>query len=103
MPQFTKVLKVSDLPSGSMKTVSAFGRPIALAHVDGQYFAVDDICTHQQCSLGGEGFLDSNVITCGCHGAQYDVTSGKVMALPAVENLASYQVKVEGNDILVGV
>lgn len=103
MSNFTKVLKVIDLPTGTMKTVMAFGKPIALANVDGEYFAVDDICTHEHCSLGGEGFLDGNVITCGCHGAQFDVTSGKVMALPAVSDLTSRQAKVEGEDILVGV
>jgi len=101
MASYIKVLSVSDLPSGSMKTVMAGGKKIALANMDGEFFAIDDTCSHEQCSLGSEGFLDGNIVTCGCHGAQFDMTSGKVMSLPAVTDVASYPVKREGGDILV--
>ena len=101
MANFVIVASVSDVPAGSMKTVIAAGRPIALANIAGQYFAVDDVCTHAQCSLGSEGFLDGNNIICGCHGAQFDATTGKVLTLPAPTSLSSYLVKVEGEDILV--
>ncbi len=103
MADFIKVATVADIPNGSMKTVRAQGKPIAIANVDGQFFAVGDTCTHEQCSLGTEGFLDGNIITCGCHGAQYDATSGKVLALPAPHDVASYRVKVEGADIFIQV
>lgn len=98
---FIKAASTSDVPSGSMKTVMVKGKPIALANVDGQYFAVSDICTHEHCSLGTEGFLDDGVVTCGCHGAQFDVTTGRVLALPAPGDVVSYEVKVEGNDVLI--
>ena len=98
---FTKALSISELPPGSKKTVFLSGKRIMIANIEGEFFAVDDTCTHAQCSLGGEGFLDSNVVMCGCHGAQYDVTSGKVLALPAVVDLSSYPTKVEGSDVLV--
>lgn len=103
MTQFTQVCKASELPSGTMKTVTVAGKRIALVNVDGQYFAIDDSCTHAGCSLGGEGFLEGTMITCGCHGAQYDATTGKVLALPAVADLRSYQVKVEGDDVMISV
>lgn len=102
MATFTKAIKISDLPRGAKKTVIVSGKKIALANVDGEFFAIDDICTHEQCSLGTEGFLDGSVITCGCHGAQFDVTNGKVLSLPAPTDVASYEIKVEGDDVLVG-
>ncbi len=101
MADFIKALTVNDIPSGSMKTVQVGGKKIALAHVDDEYFAIDDTCSHEQCSLGSEGFLDGNVVSCGCHGAQFDVTNGKVMSLPAPTDVGSYPVKVKGEDVLV--
>ena len=101
MANFIHAAKASDIPPGSMKTIMVSGKRIALANVDGVYFAVDDTCTHAQCSLGGEGFLDGNVVTCGCHGAQFDVETGGVLALPATASLSSYPVKQEGDDLLV--
>ncbi|MEK7119236.1 MAG: non-heme iron oxygenase ferredoxin subunit [Patescibacteria group bacterium] len=101
MSQSMKVLTVPELPAGSMKTVTALSKRITIANVGGQYFAVDDMCTHAQCSLGSEGFIDGNVVTCGCHGAQFDMTSGKVMALPATTDLEVYEVTVEGDALMV--
>lgn len=102
MTNFTKVATTTDIPAGSLKTVHILGKMIAIANVDGQYFAVDDLCTHKECSLGSTGFLDGNVITCGCHGAKFDASNGKVQSLPATQDLKTYAVKIEGNDIYVG-
>lgn len=101
MANVIKIGTTSDVSSGNMKTFVISGKHIALANVDGKYFAIDDICTHSRCSLGNDGMLDGTVVTCGCHGAQFDVTSGKVLALPAPSDVKSYQVKVEGDSILV--
>lgn len=101
MAQFTKAISVSELPPGVKKTVVMAGKKIAIANVDGKFFAIDDTCTHAQCSLGTEGFLDGSVIICGCHGAQFDVTSGKVLSLPAPTDVASYETKVENGDVYV--
>lgn len=101
MADYTKAVAVNELPSGNMKTVMVAGKKIAVSHVDDEFFAIADTCSHEQCSLGSEGFLDGNVVTCGCHGAQFDVTSGKVMSLPATTDIATYQTKVDGNDVFV--
>lgn len=101
MGTFYKVIAVSELPPGTKKTVMVSGKKLALANVDGSFFAIDDTCTHEQCSLGTEGFLDGNVVICGCHGAQFDVTSGKVLSLPAPVDVASYETKVENGEIYV--
>ncbi len=103
MANFIKAASITDVAIGSMKTLNISGKRIAIANVDGEFFAVDDTCSHEQCSLGTEGILDGSLITCGCHGAQFEVTTGKVLSLPAPTDIASYQVKVEGSDIYVAI
>jgi 3-phenylpropionate/trans-cinnamate dioxygenase ferredoxin subunit len=93
------VASLDDLPEGSMKTVQVQGKRIALAHVDGEWYAIDDTCSHAECSLGTEGFIDSTTVICGCHGAQFDVTSGAVLSLPATSSVASYPVTIVGSDV----
>lgn len=97
------VCKVTELPAGSMRTYMVQGKPIALAHVDTEFFAVDDMCTHEQCSLGSDGALDGNVIICGCHGGQFDVTTGQVMAPPAPTDVASYKTTVKDDSVYIAV
>lgn len=84
-----------------MKTCVVEGKSIALANVDGAFFAVDDACTHSKCSLGSEGMMDGNAVVCGCHGAQFDVTTGKVMTLPATVDLKTYETKTEDGSVYV--
>ena len=101
MANSIKVAKNADVPIGSMKMFVVAGKPIAIANVDGTYFAVDDVCTHEECSLANEGFLEGNRITCGCHGSVFDVTSGKVQSLPATSDLATYKIEVQGDDLYI--
>lgn len=96
-----KIAQTGDVSNGNMKTFHVQGKPVALANVDGDYFAVDDICSHEHCSLGTEGMLDGPTIICGCHGATFDATNGKVLSLPAPTDIASYKVTVEGSDIFI--
>jgi len=101
MAKYVKIITKSELANGQKKSVVVLGKKIMIANIDGEFFATDDACTHAGCSLGEMGKLKGNVVTCGCHGAQFDVVSGKVIALPAIKNVTSYEVKVEGNDVLV--
>lgn len=96
-----KVAETSDIPNGNIKSFTVSGKRIAIANVNGQFFAIDDTCTHAQCSLGDEGILDGSTIICGCHGASFDVASGKVLSLPAPKDVESYKVKVRQGNILV--
>ena len=83
-----------------MKAVAVNGIQIALCNVDGVYYAIDDACTHRSALLS-EGDLIGKEITCPLHGAIFDVTTGEVLEGPAGENLASYRVRVSGDDIEV--
>jgi nitrite reductase/ring-hydroxylating ferredoxin subunit len=97
------VCNVSDLPPGSMRTFGVAGKKIALANVDGEFFAVDDNCSHEQCSLGTDGALDGNVIVCGCHGGMFDVTTGAVMAPPPPSPVRSYPVSITDGKVFIAV
>lgn len=103
MAQYFKALSLQELPEGSMKTVIVSGKSIVVARIGDAFFATADQCTHEECSLGADGFLDSNIVTCGCHGAQFDMTNGKVLMMPATTDLKTYKTKVEGQDIFIEV
>lgn len=103
MANFIRVARVAEINDGQLKTISVGDKRIVLANVGGEFFALDDACAHAGCSLGNEGILEGEVITCGCHGAQFEVKSGKALTLPATTNVATYPVRVENNDIYVGI
>lgn len=101
MGGYVKVATRSEISAGTMKTISVGGKLVAFVNIDGEFFAVSDTCSHAQCSLGGQGMLEGSVITCGCHGAQFDATNGKVLSLPAMTDIVSYEVKVEDDDVFI--
>lgn len=100
MPEPVKLTKKDEVPPGQARVFTADGKRIALCHVDGEFYAIDDVCTHDAGPLG-EGELDGYAIECPRHGARFDVRSGKVLALPAPRPVPTYPVKIEGDDILV--
>ena len=95
--------RTADIKLGELAAFEVEGVRIAIANADGRFFAIDDTCTHEQCSLAAEGTLEGTVVTCGCHGAQFDVTTGAVLAPPAPEPVESYVVHVEQGDLVVEV
>jgi len=95
--------KVSDLSDGKLHKVSVEGKEILVVNVGGSYFAVDDTCTHSGSSLS-EGTLDGSTVTCGWHGAQFDCKTGNLEKFPAkINNLQSYKVVVESDDVIIEV
>jgi len=100
MSEFVKVARLADLPPGGQLLVIIHGQSLALFNVDGTIYAVEDVCTHDGGPLV-EGKLDGYEIECPRHGARFDVRTGKALRMPAFEPIDTYQVKVEGEDILV--
>jgi nitrite reductase/ring-hydroxylating ferredoxin subunit len=96
-----KVIALSELPIGSMKNVTVNHIQVAVCNVNGIIYTVSDICTHNSCSLAGEGYLFDDVLTCGCHGAQFDVKTGKVLSLPATVDLKTYKTEVKDGEIFI--
>jgi 3-phenylpropionate/trans-cinnamate dioxygenase ferredoxin subunit len=103
MADFVPALKISDLPTDTKKAIVISGKRIMVANVGGKYFAIDDACTHAGCSLGAEGSLEGSVITCGCHGGQFDVTNGQVVSPPPQTPMVVHKVKIEGDTLMVAV
>ncbi len=101
MEGFVKVAVTADLPSGELMLVEVENERIVLANVDGQYYALTDVCTHAECPLS-DGELEGEVLECPCHGSQFDVRTGEVVGPPANEPLTRYAVRIERDDILVG-
>ncbi|MBI2884822.1 MAG: non-heme iron oxygenase ferredoxin subunit [Candidatus Omnitrophica bacterium] len=102
MEEFVTVAKTSDVSPGHVKYVEVNGVAIALCHVDGQFFAVGNVCTHDGGPLSG-GTLDDHAIECPRHGARFDIRSGKVICLPAPIPIPTYDVRVEGDVVKVKV
>jgi 3-phenylpropionate/trans-cinnamate dioxygenase ferredoxin component len=98
MGEFLKVTDAAEIAEGELAAFDVGGARIAVANVGGTLHAFGDTCTHLHCSLA-EGDLDGMVVTCPCHGSQFDVTTGGVLRGPAQEPVPSYIARVE-NDIL---
>lgn len=92
---YVSAINVVDVPPNGMVVVTVNGIRIAVASVQGQFYAFDDECTHEQCSLA-EGDLAGTTVTCMCHGAEFDVRSGAVLAPPAVVPVKVYRTRVDG-------
>jgi 3-phenylpropionate/trans-cinnamate dioxygenase ferredoxin subunit len=83
-----------------VKSCEVDGKRIALCHVDGSFYAIDDVCTHDGGPLD-QGQLEGDQIECPRHGARFDVKTGRALTLPAVRPVNSYPVQVEGDDVKV--
>ena len=93
--------KTSDIPSGKMTMVSTDGKDILVTNVDGNYYAMDDTCTHAGASLS-EGSLDGSTVTCPWHGSTWDCKTGKMIAFGVqLKDLSSYKVMVESDNVFV--
>ena len=100
MADFVKVAKTNEIELGQARLVDVKGKRIALFNVDGQFFAVDNTCTHKGGPLA-EGAISGHGVTCPWHGATFDVRTGEVVNLPAPRGIARYGVRVTGIDIEV--
>jgi 3-phenylpropionate/trans-cinnamate dioxygenase ferredoxin subunit len=101
MPVFVTVAKTTDIRPGQVKYVEVEDYQLAICNVDGVFYCIEDVCTHDGGHLG-QGELMGNIIECPRHGARFDVTTGNVLRMPAVAPIETYPVQVEGDEIKVG-
>jgi len=100
---YVKVATENEIEEGGMIAVEVAGRTIMLARVQGNIYALDNICSHAGGSLN-EGYIDSFEVVCPLHAARYDVRTGKVAEDTRWgRGQRPFKVKIEGNDILVEV
>jgi len=98
--RFVKVARARDIPPGGLLRVEVGGELVCLANAGGRIYAVSDDCPH----IGGalsDGELAGCMLTCPVHLAQFDVRSGRVLRGPAREDVPTYAVRVEGDDVYV--
>jgi 3-phenylpropionate/trans-cinnamate dioxygenase ferredoxin subunit len=97
---FVTVGSAEDVPDGEMRMFQVGGEDVAVANVEGEYFAFGDVCTHRQCSLS-EGDIEDTSVICACHGSTFDMKTGEVLAPPATEPIVVFEVRVEGGELQV--
>jgi 3-phenylpropionate/trans-cinnamate dioxygenase ferredoxin subunit len=102
MADFVKVATTGEIAPGQGKIVEVQGKEIALFNVGGEYFAIDNMCTHEEASLA-DGEISGFEVTCPLHGAKFDVRSGQVLGPPAYDDVTSYPVRVSGADVEIDV
>ncbi|MCB0017689.1 MAG: non-heme iron oxygenase ferredoxin subunit [Anaerolineales bacterium] len=99
MGKFVKVAAVADLPPGERLIYDFDYDTVIVFNVDGHYYAIADLCTHDDGPLADGVFYD-HCIVCPRHGAEFDVRSGEGTA-PAFRPVPTYAVKIEDNAIWV--
>lgn len=99
---FVKVARVSDVPEGKVVVVEVEDEEVALCNVNGEIYAIANLCTHDNGPLNA-GHLYGEEIECPRHGARFNVRTGEVKVLPAIMPLPTFEVQVQGEDILVDV
>jgi len=102
MADFVKVAKVDEVQPGQALLVNIQGKRIAVFNLDGEFFALDNTCTHRGGPLA-EGTIAGYEVICPWHGATYDIRTGEVLAPPAPRGVARYGVRMTGTDIEVEV
>ena len=100
MAEFVRVAGRGDVPAGEMLIVEIEGEEIVLANVDGQIYAFGNGCTHRGGPLG-EGLLESDEVECPFHQGRFNVKTGEAVQEPPTEPVPTYQVQLDGDDIMV--
>jgi 3-phenylpropionate/trans-cinnamate dioxygenase ferredoxin subunit len=100
--EFVAVAEEDEVPSGERIFLEIDGQPIAVFNIAGKYFAIADVCSHDDGPVA-EGELHDTEIECPRHGARFDLKNGKALSLPAVVDIPAYPVRVDEGQILIGI
>ena len=98
--EFLTVANTKDIQPSHMKEVQVDGENICVVNVEGKYYAIGSICTHEGGPLA-DGTLEGYEVECPWHNSKFDVRTGEVTSPPASEPEPAYQVKVDGTNILI--
>lgn len=104
MPETLTVCPTAELPPGERKVVEHGDVEILVVNCDGELFAIEDRCSHDDGELGdGELHSDRCAIECPRHGALFDLRSGKPLTLPAYQAVGTFEVRIDGDNITLEV
>jgi 3-phenylpropionate/trans-cinnamate dioxygenase ferredoxin subunit len=95
--------KTSDIEEGKLVHITASGKELVVTKLDGNYYAIDNICTHAGAELH-EGELSKSELTCPWHGAKWDIKTGSLISFPQkLKPLQSHSVSVENETLFIEV
>jgi nitrite reductase/ring-hydroxylating ferredoxin subunit len=97
---WTRVAAAEDVPQGEPWPVEVQGRQLALYRVGAEWFCTDNVCTHAFALLS-DGWLEGHVIECPLHNGQFDIRTGRGLGPPITEDLHTFPVRVDGEEVLV--
>ena len=102
MPQYHKVARVGEIPPGQAKHVEIGDEEIGVYNLDGEYYAIGDICSHAYAQLTeGEIYPEDGTVECPLHGAEFEIRTGKHLNFPATGPVPAYEVRINGDDVEV--
>lgn len=99
--EFYEIAAVEDLPNGERLFVEIGENYLVVFNIAGQFYAIEDLCSHDDGPLG-DGDIEGHEVICPRHGARFDVRTGKALTLPAVEDIPAYPVRCVAGKIEVG-
>ncbi len=97
---YVKVGQLTDFPPGKLKKVQVHGEDLLVVNLGNKIYAITNTCTHRGGPLD-EGELEGNIVICPYHGGQFNVTTGKAVGPPATREETSFEVQVQGSDVLL--
>ncbi len=98
--EWRRVAALGDIEEEGMTSVRVDGKEVALYRVEGRVYATGNICTHGLACLT-DGYLDGHLVECPLHQGQFDIRDGAPQGPPVTEAIPVYEVRVEGDDVLV--
>jgi len=101
MSELIKVATVDEVPINSSKLVEVDFVRIALFNLDGEFYAIADVCTHDGGPLVEGEIVNGHEVKCPRHGARFDIRTGEALSLPAFEPTATYDVYIQGKDLFI--
>ena len=100
--EYVPIAQVEDVSDGQRLFVEIDDRPIVVFNIAGQFFAIGDVCSHDDGPVG-EGEIEGYAVVCPRHGARFDIRTGKVLSLPAFIDIPAYPVRIVDGEIEIGV
>jgi 3-phenylpropionate/trans-cinnamate dioxygenase ferredoxin component len=99
---FVRVCALAEVPADGAIGVEIGDLPVALVRIGDDIFALHDVCSHEEVPLS-EGEIYDHTVECWLHGSCFDVRTGAPTGPPATKPVTTYQVKIDGDDVYVGV
>ncbi len=99
---YTKAGQADKIAKGTVLGVELGGKKMVISNLDGIFYAIGSKCTHMGCNLSG-GIIDSERVTCPCHGSVFNLKTGEVLQGPARTPEPTFKVKVENGELMVDI